>query len=203
LTSDKPAESLIQLQSDPICSSAGCSQYKQPDGPKPPPMDYFVPHFGMDKDIIASEADEKVASALVGHAWAFKTPESWEKWRNRAKDTDYNFAPALSDDMVISANSQKIAEEQKGNPYKWDLAEDQPALVQTQDDPCYNSTGTCLQTLPPVGADPDAHPMDYKVPSFGPDPDMVSTMDNERLASKMVGQAWEFNTERSFLKWHH
>ena len=45
----------IQMESDPICSSAGCTQYKQPEGPKPPPMDYFVPNFGMDHDILASE----------------------------------------------------------------------------------------------------------------------------------------------------
>jgi len=32
-------------------------------------MDYFVPNFGMDKDIISTKEDEKVASALVGHAW--------------------------------------------------------------------------------------------------------------------------------------
>jgi len=95
----------MQIESDPICSSAGCTAYKQPEGPKPPPMDYFVPNFGKDRDIIASEEDEKVASALVGHAWAFKTPESFEKWRNRAKDVDYNFAPALSEEMITSANS--------------------------------------------------------------------------------------------------
>jgi len=95
----------MQLESDPICSSAGCDQYKQPAGPPPPPMDYFVPNFGMDRDILATEQDEKVASALVGHAWSFKTPESWEKWRNRAKDVDYNFDPELEEDMITSANS--------------------------------------------------------------------------------------------------
>jgi len=112
----------IQLESDPICSSAGCDQYKQPDGPAPPPMNYFVPNFGMDRDVINTLADEKVASALTGHAWSFKTPESWEKWRNRAKDVDYNFAPELSDDMVDSAASAAIAEDQYGNDgqaYKW------------------------------------------------------------------------------------
>jgi len=101
----------IQMESDPICSSSGCDQYKQPAGTPPPPMDYFVPNFGMDHDIIATGDNEKVASALVGHAWNFKTPESFEKWRNRAKDADYNFAPELSEDMVTSANSAQIAED--------------------------------------------------------------------------------------------
>jgi len=65
-------------------------------------MDYFVPNFGMDKDVLNTEEDERVATALVGHAWSFKTPESWEKWRNRAKDSDYNFAPELDEDMIDS-----------------------------------------------------------------------------------------------------
>ena len=58
-------------------------------------MDYFVPNFGMDHDILASEQNEKVASALVGHGWSFKTPESFEKYRLRSKDVDYNFDPSL------------------------------------------------------------------------------------------------------------
>ena len=44
----------MQLESDPICSSAGCTQYKQPEGPAEPPMDYFVPNFGTDKEMLAS-----------------------------------------------------------------------------------------------------------------------------------------------------
>jgi len=74
-------------------------------------MDYFVPNFGMDRDIKWSEEDEKVASALVGHAWAFKTPESWEKWRNRAKDAEYNFNMDLSEDMQASLTNMKFAED--------------------------------------------------------------------------------------------
>jgi hypothetical protein len=38
----------LQLDSDPICSSAGCTQFKQPEGPPSHPMDYFVPNLGMD-----------------------------------------------------------------------------------------------------------------------------------------------------------
>jgi len=83
-------------------------------------MNYHVPNFGMDHDIVASENNEKIASALVGHSWAFKTPESWEKYRNRAKDASYNFDPELSEDMIANQTSMKIAEGQYGNPkYEW------------------------------------------------------------------------------------
>jgi hypothetical protein len=107
---------LVQLQDDPICSSAGCTQYKQPEGPKPPPRDYFVPNFGMDHDIKSTFTDLKVAEAMWNHAWAFKTPESWEKYRVRAKDVDYNFDPELSEDMRVSLHNAKVAEETVGGP---------------------------------------------------------------------------------------
>jgi hypothetical protein len=48
------------------------------------PRGYFVPSFGMDKDILETQANERVASALVNHAWSFKTPESYEKMKVRA-----------------------------------------------------------------------------------------------------------------------
>lgn len=35
-------------------------------------MDYFVPDFGVDKDITSSQSDEKIASKIVGHVWNWK-----------------------------------------------------------------------------------------------------------------------------------
>ena len=102
------------MRSDPIGSSAGNTQYKQPAGPAQHPMDYFVPNFGMDHDILASENNEKVASALVGHNWEFKTPESFEKYRLRAKDVDYNFDPALDVDMINAQGNLAWAEQDLG-----------------------------------------------------------------------------------------
>lgn len=50
-------DNLIQTESDPICNSAGCSQYKHPASDKHP-MNYFVPNFGMDSDIIDSQSNQ-------------------------------------------------------------------------------------------------------------------------------------------------
>lgn len=50
-------ESKLQLssQSDPICNSFGCTQYLHPSTThRDPPVDYFVPDFGVDSDIKAS-----------------------------------------------------------------------------------------------------------------------------------------------------
>lgn len=43
-----------EVESDPICASSGCDQYKHPEAPEEPPRDYFVPDFGVDHDILHS-----------------------------------------------------------------------------------------------------------------------------------------------------
>ena len=45
----------VQLESDPICSSAGCTQYKTKKTPLGYDLDYFVPNFGVDKDILDTQ----------------------------------------------------------------------------------------------------------------------------------------------------
>jgi len=70
-------------------------------------MNYPVPNLGQDKDVESSILNERIASKLVGHKWNFKTDETWEKYRNKAKDTDYNFAPELDGDVKASIASDK------------------------------------------------------------------------------------------------
>lgn len=48
--------------SDPICNSAGCTQYKHPDSTTQQyPINYFVPNFGMDRQVADSIVDTGVA----------------------------------------------------------------------------------------------------------------------------------------------
>jgi len=90
----------LQVASDPICSSAGCGQYKHPDSTTATwPMDYGVPSFGMDRDIMGSLDNLKVAEGVVGHKWAGIDKE---KYSNPAKKTMYNFAPGLDGDIKDS-----------------------------------------------------------------------------------------------------
>ena len=77
-------------------------------------MDYPVADFGQDTDIKNSLENEAVASKQVGHIWKFKTDESFEKYRNKAKDTDYNFYPDLDEDMKSSLANQRFAEGKLG-----------------------------------------------------------------------------------------
>ena len=71
------SENGLALQDDPHCSSAGCVQFLFPKSKENThPMDYFVPNFGMDHDIKASIAHEKLASKNLDEKWDFATPES-------------------------------------------------------------------------------------------------------------------------------
>ena len=61
----------IKIQSDPICNSAGCTQYLHPseEGWK---KNYFVPNFGKDHDI--EETQKSIASAEKAVAKKMKLP---------------------------------------------------------------------------------------------------------------------------------
>lgn len=110
---------LVQLESDPICASSGCDEYLHPktkdtDWPK----DYFVPHFGQDVDIIASLDNIGVAQRARNTTWIMGTKESKDKYHNDAKDTMYNFAPDLDEDIEDSHASLSLAEKQYDHKYE-------------------------------------------------------------------------------------
>jgi hypothetical protein len=66
--------------SDPICSSAGCTQYKHVGSKKKYPIDYPVANFGRDKnDIVASEDSLDWAEKHLGHKWNWVDPRSGPK----------------------------------------------------------------------------------------------------------------------------
>lgn len=121
---------LVQLNSDPICSSAGCNQYKQKKQPLGYDLDYFVPNFGPDQDVINTAKSVVNAELTHHHKLIFGTKESRAKYKNKAKDVDYNFAPELDDDIKTSNSNLKNAEKKLGawtieaepayNPYYWE-----------------------------------------------------------------------------------
>ena len=100
--------SLVQVDSDmdavsdPICSSAGCTQYKHKKKPRGYDINYPVPDFGVDHEIIASHASLDLAEEMKSHKLEMGTEKSKAKWHNPAKDVDYNFAPKLDQDIVAT-----------------------------------------------------------------------------------------------------
>merc|ERR1712178_67085 len=93
----------IKLDSDPICSSSGCTQYKHKKTPRGYPIDYPVPSFGSDPEIDATASSIAIGEAAHSHKLVMGTPESKAKWHNVAKDTQYNYAPELDEDVAHTA----------------------------------------------------------------------------------------------------
>jgi hypothetical protein len=84
---------------DPICGSGGCTQYKHKVTARGYPIDYPVASHGPDPDIEGTANAISIGEAMQGHKLVMGTPESKAKWHNVAKDTMYDFAPALDKDI--------------------------------------------------------------------------------------------------------
>ena len=108
--------SAIRLTSDPICNSAGCTQYKHPDSKEAKyDMNYYVPSFGMDRDIQGSLENLHVAEGIVKHHWVGIDKD---KYANPAKKVDYNFAPRLDGDIIDSQNNLVATEKRLEHTYE-------------------------------------------------------------------------------------
>lgn len=174
---------LIQLdeQSDPICSSAGCTQYKHKKTPLGYPIDYPVPSFGKDPEIEANANSLSIAEAMHSHKLIMGTPESKAKWHNVAKDTLYDYAPELDDDMKSTASHLGLAEGIR--KHKWNI-EDVQLDAELASDPicpssgCWKSDWTKEQEAAIVHyPDPDEQ---------GLDGDILDSQENEKLAGNFV-----------------
>jgi len=115
--SPKNESSLLQTSSDPICNSAGCSQYRWPKAPANAthPMNYFVPNFGNhDKnEVLTTWNSLDIAQRQLRHVWNFNMDEK----KPGPKPILYNYAPVLDDDMISTKNHMDTAEKKYG---QWD-----------------------------------------------------------------------------------
>jgi len=188
-----------ETTSDPICSSAGCTQYEHPKL-ETHPMDYPVPNFGVDHAILANHASLENAEKQLKHHWV------WEE--HKKEDPVYyddGTVKGLDSDITHSLNSMADQEAEKGawNPvqdkdgnwivpqaidnrsYSYDTSD-----VQLESDPICSSAG-CTQYEWPAA--PKSHPVDYPVPNFGKDPDMVTTNQSLAAAEKIQKHHWNFH----------
>ena len=170
------------MQSDPICSSAGCTQYKHPKK-KLHPMNYPVPNFGRDGDINDSFHSLEIAEAQRQHHWdfQFKKPPPV----NPAKATLYDFAPKLDGNIIDSQRHEKDAESRLGT---WDL----PSLVQMQSDPWCPSSG-CDELKSKKEKDNTVY---YPDPdNMALDGDIVDTKAHLQGTEKRMGKTWTLKAE--------
>jgi len=66
----------VMIESDPICSSSGCGQYAHPAPPAGPPMDYPVPSYGKDPDMVGTLNSLSISEKMNNHKLIMGTPES-------------------------------------------------------------------------------------------------------------------------------
>jgi hypothetical protein len=85
----------IDSNSDPVCSSAGCTQYKHKKTKRGYDINYPVANNGVDQDMMDNEASLNQAQKDLSHDWEFGTKASKAKWKNPAKKTKYDFSPKL------------------------------------------------------------------------------------------------------------
>lgn len=114
------------LRDDPICSSAGCVQYKHPKEKPDHDIDYFVPSYGKDHDRIHTDASLNTAENMLGHKW------NWVKDTSKDPPRDY-FVPnfGMDKDIADSLGNLKQSTTKHGT---WDLPKDD-WFVQTESDP--------------------------------------------------------------------
>ena len=80
-------------------------------------MDYPVPSYGEDPDIAMTLSNEALASKMINHKWGMGTHKHFEEYRNKALDTNYNFAPVLDSDVQHTLKHAGDAEVSTGNTW--------------------------------------------------------------------------------------
>ena len=178
--------------SDPICSSAGCGQYKHPKKDPGYDMDYAVANWGeKDQDIVQHDENLPIAEKIVGHHWNFvleKPP------LNPAKKTLYDYSPALEGDMITAAHSLDLAEDQLHHKYaSWMLQLDdintlaeQVQSANAKSDPICASSGCWKSDY--------TKKMEDKIVQYPDDPldsDVRHTLKHEDAASESIGHVWD------------
>ena len=156
----------IDESSDPICSSAaaGCPNEKAAASH---PKDYFVPNFGVDHDIISTQAHIQQQEALKEHEWIPKQDENGV-W----------IVPEAAD------NRSYTHVEDGRHAYREESAKFMQ--VRSGSDPiCSSAADSC-----PGEKKAASHPKDYFVPNFGVDHDILDTQAHIKLEEQRQEHEW-------------
>ena len=136
--------------------------------PKSHPMDYYVPDFGLDHEILSTLGNAKLEEKLLNNPWK----PTLKKDLPDPHPTNYyvpNFG--LDTDMKASLSNLKNMEKKYG---QWNLPKEEDIQLDSQVE-----REPLLSWSPKK---PKSHPVDYFVPNFGLDSDIVST--NQHIADQ-------------------
>jgi hypothetical protein len=120
------------------------------------PIDYKVPNFGIDHDIAVSQQNLEVAEKTLKQKFNPK----------KNKDGHYEL-PNANPHTTTTYNPNARSQLESSNEY---------VQTETSSDPICNSAG-CTQYLHPKPK-PLGYPVDYPVPNFGRDPEILTTFNS-------------------------
>lgn len=87
----------IHQKSDPICGTGGCVKFKNPLEKKPDhPTGYSVPDFGVDEDVIATQAHMKQQEKTLGVNWNPDQDDSG-KWIVPTSEAEFHLTGTKTD----------------------------------------------------------------------------------------------------------
>jgi hypothetical protein len=199
---DVAIQTEADAQSDPICSTAGCTQYEHKKKKRGYKINYFVPNFGPDSEILDSHASLATSEDALSHKLIMGTAASKAKWANPAKEVDYNFAPKLDADVRTTQKNMGDAEMSLG--HKWALADfvqtglESGAETHLESDPICDSSG-CNQYKHKKKE--RGYKINYFVPNFGADRDINDDFESLKKAEEIVGHEFQIGTAASKAKW--
>lgn len=188
-----------KVESDPICSSAGCN-YASEKGPKTHPMNYFVPNFGADHGITQTHESLDWAENSLRHRWIYTKPEK------KKDDKDYK-VPNFGVDEDILWTQKNIKDASKNLKHDWKPEQDENGvwLVPSAADNNSYSYKSLVQLDSEIKSDPicssagcnyasekgpKTHPMNYFVPNFGKDKNVKETWSSLDWAERHRNHRW-------------
>lgn len=119
-----------------------------------------------------------IGEKMNNHRFIMGTADSKAKWHNVAKDTLYDYYPKLDGDVINTNRHITEAENTLGT-----------TMLQIRSDPITDSTGEVTQYTHPEGKE-KKWKMNYAVPNFGVDHEMLSDAENVAATEKKLGHVF-------------
>ena len=184
-------------------------------------MNYPVPNFGVDKDILATEKHLKDMEAKLGK-WDFKPKSKDPEFKMNYKVNNFGKDDDISDSLASLAQAEKDLKkkwviDQTATQQAADIHMEKEAPVvhaqikkytkaqpSTKSDPIHGSGDGCVHYKDDgsIGVTCDSvkredHPINYKVQDLGMEKDVKDSIQHEKDASSTLGHNWNITKNSS------
>ena len=190
---DVQIESELEADREPLLSWA-------PKDKKTHPMNYFVPNFGVDHQIVHSQNNEKNAEVALKHDWVLKKDDD-DKWILPAKSIEFKLLQTQNEEQVdrepLLGWAPKAAKTHPMNYFVPNFGLDKE-ILSTQASAASTERVMDQVWTPVLKKDvPKGHPMNYPVANFGMDHTIKASLKNLKNAEAKNGK-WDLPKEDWF-----